>query len=313
MNKDEYLTGKDYHIQIIPLGRFISESEITLGVCKIRKLKESEKQIISNSPAFQLAWSEAFQIDLNTVSFVIESSLSDSLLAYDVISALRVFKAEAVKDLPHMTLHMRNGDIINVSGCQFWGSLIENGAAYTLSEEEAKKFEKFWNSFSKVLSFSYMRIAVDRFSYTYRKGFRGDNLVDYVIVLEALFSESSESIGSKLRYRIPIFVGIDTSTDARKKIRDYISTAYKIRSGIVHGSGTWENLIRGEMKKLSKKLDLGEINFSTYFLPEIREIVRMAIYRFVILTSHGIEKSSILQIIDDALLNGDAENYLRTL
>lgn len=300
-------------MQIIPLRKFIAESEIILKDYKIRKLKENEKRIIINSSVFQLAWSEAMKTFFDSVNFVVESSLSDSLSSYDVVSALRVFKAGSVDDLPPITLTKRDGDVVGVSGIQLWGSLPDTGSIYTLSEGEAKKFEDFWESFSKALSLPYMKTAVDRFSYTYRKGFGGDNLVDYVIALEALFSENSESIGYKLRCRIPILVGIDSSIDAKKKIRNYTSTAYKIRSAVVHGDQAWKELIPKEMEKLSKNLDSGEINFSAHFLPEIREIVRIAIYRFVTLTSSGIEKSSVLQIIDDALLSKDSEKYLRRL
>lgn len=309
--KDEHLTGKNRYIKIVPLKNFITKKEITLEGFRIRKLRENEKQIISKSLAFKLAWPEGVRISLKSVNSVIESSLSDPYVANKVISALRVFKPECVADLSHIILQMSKEDIVHVHSCQFWMPIYETvgGATYTLSEGEAKKFEKFWISFSKALSISCVRTAVSRFSIAYRKGSSGDMLIDYVIALEALFSEGSEGIGHKLRRRVPIFVGIDRSPDARKKIRSYIYTAYKIRSGTVHGSEAWEKLAKKEMKKLSKKLDSEEINFVTDFLPEIREIVRMAIYRFVRLTSSEMEKIVILQNIDKALLNKDAEKH----
>lgn len=308
MDKAEYSNGKDYFVQIIPLMRFMTESDITLEGCKIRGLNKIEKQKICNSTALELAWG-ALRLSFGRVNFVIESSLSDSRLAHDVISALRVFKSNAVSDLPYITLHVRNREIVHIGSCQFWMRLYEitDGAAYTLSEEEAKEFERFWKFFSETMSFPYMRIAVNRFSYAYRKGFGGDMLVDYIIALEALFSESPETISYKLRLRVPMFLGIDTSINQRKRIRNYVAAAYNIRSKIVHGSKAYEKLIREEMKKLDDKLGSDKVNFVTQFLPEIREITRKAIYRFVSHTQRGLNKISILQTIDDALLTKDAE------
>src|SRR3990170_5401512 len=180
------------YVQIIPMLRFVSERDITIEGCKIRRLGEDEKQKIRNSAALKLAWPEAERATFD-FDFVIESSLGEALLADDIIAALRIFKPLAVSAFPHIGLEIRNGEIVHIHSAQFFASLydITNGSDYALSEKEAEEFEEFCKLFFKAISRAYMRTAINRFSNAYRKGFGGDRLVDYVIALEALFSENS--------------------------------------------------------------------------------------------------------------------------
>ena len=67
---------------------------------------------------------------------------------------------------------------------------------------------------------------------------------------------------------------------------------------IVHDSTEGKSIDK-ELEKLRRKVGLDEINFSTSFLPEIREIVRLAIKEFV---DSEKSKEEITQRIDDAFL-----------
>ena len=312
MDESKNVGSECIHVQIIPMLSFTSERDITINGCRIRKLCENEKQKIRNSEALKLAWPEAERATFD-FNFVIESSLSETLLAHDIIAALRIFKPFAVSTFPHIGLEIRNGKIVHIPSAQFFASLydVTNGSVYALSEKEAEEFEEFCKLFSKAISRAYMRTAINRFSNAYRKGFDGDRLVDYVIALEALFSENSEEIGYKLRLRVPMFLGIRTEIGERIRIREYVKTAYDIRSGIVHGSEDFTKFFPKEMKKLHSRLEeklqcklaINEQNFfSECFLPEIKEITRKAIYGFI--TQSGsclLKKKKILETIDDAL------------
>jgi hypothetical protein len=316
MDESRDVDSKCIHVQIIPILRFASERDITIKGCKIRKLREDEKQKIRNSTALKLAWPEAERATFD-FDFVIESSHNATLLAQDIIAALRIFKPFAVSTFPHIDLEIRNGETIHIHSAQFFASLYDttNGSVYALSEKEAEEFEEFCKLFFKAINRAYMRTAINRFSNAYRKGFGGDRLVDYVIALEALFSENSEEIGYKLRLRVPMFLGIRTEIGERIRIREYVKTAYEIRSGIVHGSEAFMKLFPKKMKKLGSQLEkklqcklaINEQNFfSECFLPEIREITRKAIYGFI--TQSGrclLDKTLILETIDDALLPTD--------
>ena len=316
MDESKNVDSKCIRVQIIPMRRFASERDITIKGCKIRKLREDEKQKIRNSTVLKLVWSEAERATFD-FDFVIESSYSEALLAQDIIAALRIFKPFAVSTFPHIGLEIRNGEIVHVHSAQFFASLYDttNGSVYALSEKEAEEFEEFCKLFFKVISRPYMRTAINRFSDAYRKGFAGDRLVDYVIALEALFSKSSEKIGYKLRLRVPMFLGIRTEIGEKIRIREYVKIAYEIRSGIVHRSEAFMKLFPRKMKKLGSQLEkklqcqlaMNEQNFfSECFLPEIREITRKAIYGFI--TQSGrclLDKTSILETIDNALLPTD--------
>ena len=173
-------TNRNY-VQIIPLRRFVSERDIVVRGCKIRKFSEKEKHKLRNSEALKLAWSEA-EISTLDFHFVIESAYGNALLASDIIAALRIFKPFAVSTSPPIGLEIRNGDVVHVAHVGLFGALYDmtNGAVYTLSEKEIKEFEEFCKLFFKVIDFAYMRTAINRFSNAYQKGFAGDRLVDYV-------------------------------------------------------------------------------------------------------------------------------------
>jgi len=265
-----------------------------------------------NSETLKLAWPEAERATFD-FNFVIESSLSEALLAQSIIAALRIFRPFAVSTFPNIGLEINNGKVVHVHSAQFFVSLYEvaNGSVYVLSEKEAGEFEEFCKLFFKAISLAYMETAIDRFSNAYRKGFAGDMLVDYVIALEALFSENPDEIGYKLRMRIPMFLGSRTENGERIRIREYVKTAYDLRSGIVHGSEDPIKLFPREMKKLHSRLEkklnykraINEYNFfSEHFLPEIREITRKAIYGFITQTDLSLKKTVILETIDDNLV-----------
>jgi hypothetical protein len=297
------------------MQKFVSEQDITLRGCKIRRLCEDEKQEIRDSQTLKLAWPEIERASFD-LDFVIESGYDERLLVNDIISALRIFKPFAVLTFPDIRLRKRNGKIVNVHSAQFFSSLYDriNGSDYFLSQKEAKEFEEFCSLFLKAVDRAYLRTAVNRFSNAYKKGFDGDRLIDYIIALEALFSENSEQIGYKIRLRVPMFLGIDSEIGERIRISEYLKTAYDIRSSIVHGSEDLTKLLPKKMRTLNSRLEKklncqhiinAENFFGEFFLPEIREISRQAIYGFITKSGCQLDKAVILETIDDALLTVD--------
>jgi len=222
------MENEEVYWHLIPLIRFETEVEIPIKSCRIRRISKKENDVILNSQALKMAWGAEF---VSFINCVMESPLPASL-CNDVISALRIFKKEGISELPHIDVVRKNGEIIHVQSVQFWGSLYEitDSQVYTISKEEAKEFLQFEQKFVKSLEYSCVSTAINRFSYAYKKGYAGDRLVDYVIALEALFSEGSEDIGFKIMNRTPICVGIKKTLEERKRIREFVSTAYKIRS-----------------------------------------------------------------------------------
>jgi hypothetical protein len=303
---------QECRVNIVPLRKFRTDREIPLDGCRVKELDPTEKQIICDSIAFKMTGRDFCFFE--GVNFVIESPLSQRLASYDIVAALRVFKPEAVQNLPDMTVELdQNAKILDVHSCKFWMSLYEPTTdVYTLSGDEVENFRGFWRNFSKAIDFPFMATAIHRFSNAYLKGFAGDRLVDYVIALEALFSENSESIGYKLACRVPVFT--HKETEERRKTREYVRIAYRIRSSLVHGSEqSIEEIFQENMERLvRKKMGSDEINFATDFLSRIREIVRIAICKFVIRLSSESEKrgrSEILVSIDDELI-GKGSNAL---
>jgi len=296
-----------YYSRIIPLRKFKADCEISLDRCRIRRLSQDEKRIIVDSVAFQMAWGAGFGDLLRDVDFVIASELSEYRTSYDVVAALRVFKPKPVQNLPEIVFKIQNGNTVHVQSCDFWMSLYETTTGvYRLSADEGKEFREFWHYFSGVKDFPFMRTAIERFSNVYRKGFQGDLLIDYMIALEALFSDNSEGIGYKLGCRVPVLAC--EKIEERKRTREYVRTAYQIRSKLVHGSQEpYEKIVPKEMKKLARKVGRDEINFDTHFLIRMREIVQTVIYRYVIRLSEGRTRIAILENLDNSLMGEDSK------
>lgn len=83
-----------------------------------------------------------------------------------------------------------------------------------------------------------LRIALSRFNASYQRNDAHERIIDLIVVLESLFGEEtvgqSTEVGYRLRMRAARYLG-DNLTD-RRRIKDFISRVYEVRSKIIHGS-----------------------------------------------------------------------------
>ena len=103
---------------------------------------------------------------------------------------------------------------------------------YNLSKENALAFKGFWKEFSKATKENFVERAVRRFSQSSEKHVVSDQLVDYFISFEVLFSDG-EGITDKIARRTAVLL----KKDRGSRIETYsdMKKGYGQRSNIVHG------------------------------------------------------------------------------
>ena len=144
-----------------------------------------------------------------------------------------------------------------------------------------------------------LNLAIRRFLMPIWRFEAEDIILDYMIALEALLSDSEQDI----RYRISIRLAylISDSPEQRLRISEIMGRIYNLRSHVVHGNA----------KDLSEaKRKLGKL---LQFKPEddyvaddtLREYVRLTIQEYVIFSSKincGNCKATFLKNIDQKIL-----------
>jgi hypothetical protein len=90
-----------------------------------------------------------------------------------------------------------------------------------------------------------LEIAIKRFNYAHEHKDREDSLVDIMIGFEALFIKEQDELSFRLALRASTFLEAFSShhKNERKTIFDNIKKAYRLRSGVVHGSKVPESKI----------------------------------------------------------------------
>ena len=113
------------------------------------------------------------------------------------------------------------------------------GTTYHLVEGRVSPLVDFWRAVGPKISQDRLskhvdlRLALDRFNYTYSQGLARNRILDLVIGLEALLSRESDEIAFRLSRRVGLLLG---ATDLeRLEVSSLVRTAYKIRNQIVHG------------------------------------------------------------------------------
>jgi len=154
-----------------------------------------------------------------------------------LLSALRLFKPGVVgynliKTIPITWLP------IGVGSATLYGHPLERGK-YVLTESEANEFESFFAEFSKTKSISDRRspiaLALSRFNNTYERRRPEDKLIDYMIAFEALYLRREPGeYGYRMAIRVASMLG--STPEEKKQIFSQITTAYRLRGKIVHGS-----------------------------------------------------------------------------
>ena len=121
--------------------------------------------------------------------------------------------------------------------------------------------------------------------------------IEYMIALEALFSDSSQELSYKLALRTSYF--IEKKGLQRLLIYRIVKKAYEIRSQMVHG------------RKLPVEIHIGngEKYFIVGFMVMVAEIVRKSLLEYLrILDTKNVKESSIIHDLDRKIITAECED-----
>jgi hypothetical protein len=121
----------------------------------------------------------------------------------------------------------------------------------------------------KISKQMFMQIAIKRFASAVGELEIADRILDVMIALEALYSDSSGDITYKLAIRIPAFLSINRHYTFF--LSKFVKEIYKVRSGLVHGS----------LDEKEFKLNINGVDFTSQSAEILESITRSSIKRFL--------------------------------
>lgn len=252
---EEKLYGKNYTMALCPLKKFYLETdELVLdGGIKIRRISQGELSFINKEMAgntlkklddIQFTIDYTYDInefrkpqdadDWNWIAWQNATAICEKKFI-EIIALLRLFK---------------DGDFHNpLENLQvpFWGTVpkgihfnlcdrrIPEDKKYVLEREEAEDFTEFYRKSLRFSDDKRMFIALERFNLAYEKKRFEDNIIDYVIALEALFGTMRNRIGMEIKLKSGFLV--EDSKEEITEIYKFMRDLYDLRSRIVHGDG----------------------------------------------------------------------------
>jgi len=282
---EEKMYGKNYIMALCPLKKFYLETdELVLDdEIKIRRISQGELSIINK-------WMSVNTLKkLDDIQFTIEYTYDENEfgnpqdaddwsnhfdLAFPgekkfiaIVALLRLFKdGDCHNPLENFQVPFwaNAGQGIHYNLCDRW---IPGDRNYILEREEAEDFKEFYRKSLRFRDDGKMFIALERFNLAYEKKRFEDNIIDYVIALEALFGkkENKSRLGMRIGLKSGFLVG-----DSKEKITEiykFMRGVYELRSSIVHGD---------EIKipmKIGKEY-YTDSQLKSAIIKKIREIIR---------------------------------------
>lgn len=188
---------------------------------------------------------------------------------------------DPIKDVP---IHLRSGGVPNV----------ESQLPMRDPKEVEIVLDKTYPLFQKVLAISKTKrkkgkenpliVALIVYQLTMEKSESIRNFLDFITILEALFTSSDGEISYKLSLRTSVF--LQTDPEKRRILFDIMRDAYNKRSALVHGDDI-------TLKTYS--------SYSTY-KNQLEPLARESLIKYIDLMSNGKSKEDILKEIDHSIL-----------
>jgi len=161
---------------------------------------------------------------------------------------------------------------------------------YKIGKSEENSLKEFWAEFQqlKPIIDQYLNVPLERFMSSYSQKGLENRLMDIIIGLESIFSESSESIKYKYALRGAAIIGNDSTE--RQELFKILKDSYDHRSIVAHG-------LNGRSKKEEKIKEI---------LPVIQQALASAIKKTARWIKNNKDKklSDFIKDIDAKLLSG---------
>ena len=293
---EKELYSNEWNVRVIaPLNNFRSEVDIDLGEreiafkdqkikyrLKIRKIPEQEinkffgghinfldrdvifykfyqfidiiykvKKDSKNAPHLESMFTEKFH------------EIPDILLE-NILRQLRLFKEG---DIELMNYHIKPLSPFFSVGMRGRASSrhLASRYQYELTDLESKDLINFVSKLEGILSYvhqkenrEYLDLALRYYNSAKERENNEDKLIDYMIVLEALYLSEELELGFKLSHRVATLLGEDEPK--RREIFNNMRNLYALRSKIVHGNLHDYKIPNEDIKKIERCWNNGQLN-----------------------------------------------------
>lgn len=210
-----------------------------------------------------------------------------------VLNTLRLFKEG---DAQFGRVYEIESESMDVGKIESLPSYYENPVACKevfLSKTDVHKFELFYDKMIKTLKdpkkSEFLYNAINRFGMAYQHRTPTNKIIDYVIALESLLTDSPGESTLKLAHRTAsIYANTD---DERVDTWDFIRHVYNFRSGIIHSSKERRIKIQSSIMDV----DIAESKLHT--------ITKKSIQRMMSLLGTYKTQKNVLDILDRAIYN----------
>jgi hypothetical protein len=154
-----------------------------------------------------------------------------------------------------------------------------------ITSEEA---ERVGHLFIKLLTNTHNKIAIAgrRFRSSYLRDNENDSIIDIIIALEILLSDSEKGeITHKLALRVAKLISVHNSHYDALQVFDAVKKIYAFRSALVHGSSVSKT--KREIKLHETAMPISTISLANDFL---REIIKIAVEHPNFLTAKEVDR-----------------------
>lgn len=193
--------------------------------------------------------------------------------------------------VPSIGYELSVDDVNNLQG-------FVKAISFYITKEEYNKHEKF------------IQIAINFYDEGIKKeldsGLEDMRIIDYMIALEALYLQREPEMTYKFSNRLAILLG--ESEEEKQQLNEYARKLYRLRSNLVHGSSTKEEIDR-ELFCLECGQDPKTLEFQGLRC-NVRELVRRSILYFLSLYTNGYKKEDILRMLDNAIFDKEIEDKI---
>ncbi|MBC8552416.1 MAG: hypothetical protein H8D23_22540 [Candidatus Brocadiales bacterium] len=220
------------------------------------------------------------------------------------ITSLRLLKKEFIARFP--TQSVGDPNTSTVQGGLVISSPIEEedfitskvphlASVYVLTTSDIENLKKVLNAVNSSRNTNIL-IAISRLNRQYSRDKIEDRLIDLVIGFESLYLVGiNDELKFRLALRVSAHLGKIESLD-RQKIYEIISSAYIIRSKLVHG-------VINDIKN-SKEFKKGSWVKPSYFLDELTDLLRTAIFEILVNIGKQEFKSQFHKNLDNLIIQG---------
>lgn len=209
------------------------------------------------------------------------------------LNVLRLFKDG---DPQFGRVYESESEYMDVGSIEALRSHYENPVAFKkirMSETDVRKFESLYGMIAKKVGgqkkSEFLHNVINRFGMAHMHRTHAGKIVDYVIALEALLTDSPGESTLKLAHRTAAICA-DTDSD-RVDTWEFIRRAYNFRSGIVHKSEERQIKIR------SSVMEVGDVD------SRLHVITKKSILRMMALLDMYKAQKDVLDALDRSMYN----------